>query len=173
MVPLTISETPSTLWKRPNPSNYSREKPLSSYDIEAHFTSVPVVPALNIIHTKLQQDTTCHNRTPLSIPNIMSLQRFCLKSNFFTFQDKYYKQVKGAAMGSPLSPVVDNLFMGDFETRDLSSSPNPPRIWLRFVDDTFVIYRADHTQQFHTHLSSLDPTYNSPLNPQTNKGFFP
>ena len=31
----------------------------------------------------------------------MSLLGFYLKNTFFTFQGKYYKQVKGAAMGFP------------------------------------------------------------------------
>ena len=60
-------------------------------------------------------------------------------------------------MRSPLSPVIANLFMEDFKTKALSSSPNPPRIWLRFVKDTFVVDKAEHTQQFLTHLNSLDP----------------
>ena len=47
--------------------------------------------------------------------------------------------------------------MEDFETKALSSSPNLPRIWPRFVDDTFVIHKVEHTQQFLTHLNSLDP----------------
>ena len=33
--------------------------------------------------------------------------------------------------------MVASLFMEDFEARALGSSPNSPRIWLRFVDDTF------------------------------------
>ena len=52
----------------------------------------------------------------------MSLQRCCLKSTFFTFQGKYYEQVKVAAMGSPLSAVVAYLSMENFETRALSKS---------------------------------------------------
>ena len=71
---------------------------MSSYDIKALFTLVPMDPALNIILYKLQQDTTLHSRTPLSIPNVMSLLRVCLKSTLFTFQCKYYEKVKGAAM---------------------------------------------------------------------------
>ena len=82
---------------------------MSSYNVKAPFTSVPV--DLNIIHNMLQQDTTMPSKTPFSIASIMPLLRFCLKSTFFTFQCKYYEQVKGAAMGSPLSPVVANLFM--------------------------------------------------------------
>ena len=130
---------------------------MSSYNVKAIFTSLPFDPALKTIHDKLQQDTMLPNRTSLSIPNIMSLQHFCLKSTFFTFQGKYYEQVKGAAMGSPLSPVIINLFMEDFKTRALRSLPNQPRIWLRFFNDTFVIHNAEHTQQFLSHLNFLDP----------------
>ena len=146
---------------------------MSSYDVKALFTSVPVDPSLYIIHKKIQQDTTLPSGTLLSIPNIMCLLRLCLKSTFFTFQGKYYKQVKGAAMGSPLSPLVASLFREDFETRTLSSSSNPPRIWLRFVDDTFVIHKAEYTQQFLTYINSLDPSIHSPLNLKTNKVLFP
>ena len=73
------------------------------------------------------------------------------------FQGKYYKQEQGAAMGPPIGPLVANLFMEDFKTRALSTSPNPPRIWLRDMDDTFVVHKAEHTQQFLTHFNSLNP----------------
>ena len=46
---------------------------------------------------------------------------------------------------------------GGLGNQGLSSLPNPPRIWLRFVDYTFVIHKAEHTQQFLTYLNSLDP----------------
>ena len=33
----------------------------------------------------------------------------------FSFQDQFCEQVKGAAMGSPVSPIVANLYMEYFE----------------------------------------------------------
>ena len=71
------------------------------------------------------------------------------------FQGKYYEQVQGAPMGSPISPLVANLFMEDFKARALSISPNPPSIWLRYVDDTFVVQKKEHSQQCLTHRNSL------------------
>ena len=44
-------------------------------------------------------------------------------------------------MGSPLSPIVANLYMENLEQKALSTAPNPLRFWCRFVDDTFVIHK--------------------------------
>ena len=38
----------------------------------------------------------------------------------------YYEQVHGAAMGSPISPLIANLFMEEFEVKALSTAQNPP-----------------------------------------------
>ena len=123
-----------------------------SYDVKVLFTLVLEEPSQNIICSKLQQDSTLHSRTPLSTYNIVSLLDVCLKSTFFTFQGKHYEQE--ADMGYPQRPMVVKLFMEDFKARALSS---PPQIWLRFVDDTFIVHMAEHTQQFLPHLNSLDP----------------
>ena len=32
-----------------------------------------------------------------------------------------------SAMGSPLSPIVANIFMDDFETKALETAPQPPK----------------------------------------------
>ena len=66
---------------------------MSSYDVKALFTWVPVDPELDIIHGRLQQDPLLSSRTSLSIHNIVILLEFYLKSTFFTLQSRYYEQV--------------------------------------------------------------------------------
>ena len=64
-----------------------------------------------------------------------------------------YEQVKGAAMGSPISPIVANLFMEDLETKALTTAPSTPKIWKRFVDDTFtIIQKATVLPTFILHM---------------------
>ena len=41
-------------------------------------------------------------------------------------------------MGSPVSPIVTNLYMEYFEKKALSTT-STPGLWMRYVDDTFVI----------------------------------
>ena len=82
---------------------------LSSYDVSALFTSVPVDPALKVIKDLLEKDPTLKERTVLPVEDITLLLEFCLKNTYFSFQGQFYEQVKGAAMGSPVSPIVANL----------------------------------------------------------------
>ena len=96
-----------------------------SYDVKALFTSVPIQPALTIIEKLLEEDPGLQERTSMTVKNIICLLEFCLRSTYFTFQNQYYEQVEGAAMGSPISPIVTNLYMESFETRAISTSPHP------------------------------------------------
>ena len=127
-----------------------------SYDVRALFTSMPIQPALKIIEKLLKEDTALQNRTAMSIKHIMDLLEFCLRSTYFTYQGKFYEQVEGAAMDSPISPIVANLYMENFELRALNTSPNLPLMWKRFVDDTFVVMKKAHKEEFLTHLKSVD-----------------
>ena len=98
---------------------------LSSYDVSALFTSVPIDPALNIIKDLLDKDTTLKERTVMEVGDIILLLEFCLKNTYFSFQDQFYEQVEGAAMGSPVSPIVANLYMEYLEQKALSTAPTP------------------------------------------------
>ena len=127
-----------------------------SYDVKALFTSVPIKPALEVIEKLLKEDSGLQSKTSMSTQHIMDLLEFCLRSTYFTFRGKFCEQIEGAAMGSPISPIVANLFMESFEIRALQSSLNPPSLWKRFVDDTFVIMKKAHREEFWAHLNSVD-----------------
>ena len=98
---------------------------LSSYDVTALFTLVPIDPTFNIIKDPLEQGDTLSNRTVFSVQNIIEPLGFCLHNEYFSFQNKFYEQVEGAAMGSPVSPIVANLYMEHFKAR-LSALPLTP-----------------------------------------------
>ena len=129
---------------------------MMSFDVKALFTSVPIEPALVIIEKLLKEDQNLQSRTTMSIQHIMDLLGLCLRGTYFSFNGNFYEQVEGAAMGSPISPIVANLYMEDFEARAIQSSPNPPLLWRRFVDDTFVVMKKCHREEFLQHLNSVD-----------------
>ena len=74
---------------------------ITSYDVTALFTSIPVPSTLDIIRSKLEQDAELSNRTIMSADNIIELLGFCLSNTYFVFQEEFYEQTRGASMGSP------------------------------------------------------------------------
>ena len=121
---------------------------MMSFDVESLFTSVPIEPSIEIIKKLLEDDKNLHLRTKMTVNQISCLLDFCLKTTYFTFQGKFFEHVKGAAMGSPISPIVANMFMEDLEIKALSTAPTPPTLWKRFVDDTFIIIQRSHKETF-------------------------
>ena len=133
-----------------------KEECLMSFDVKALFTSVPIEPAIRIIKKLLEEDQTLKQRTSMAVNHIVSVLEFCLRSTYFTFKGRFYEQQEGAAMGSPISPIVDNLYMEDLETKAIQSAQNPPSFWRRFVDDTLTIIKSSQIANFLQHLNSLD-----------------
>ena len=127
-----------------------------SYEVKALFTSVCIQPALTIIEKLLEEDPGLQERTSMTVKNIICLLEFCLGSTYFTFQNQYYEQVEGAAMGFPSAQLWQNCTWS-FETRAISTSPHPPLMWKRFVGDTCVIIKGAHKQEFLEHINSIDP----------------
>ena len=133
-----------------------QDESMVSYDVTALFTSVPIPPVLKIIEEKLKEDKDLPRRTSMNTRHIIQLLEFCLRSTSFVFQGQHFEQVEGAAMGSPLSPIVANIYMEHFETRALETAPHPPSLWKRYVDDTFFIQKTAHKEEFFQHLNSIE-----------------
>jgi len=57
----------------------------------------------------------------------------------------------------PLSPVIANFFMEDFEKEALELAAHKPVCWYRYVDDTFAIWLhgRERLTQFLDHLNGL------------------
>ena len=61
----------------------------------------------------------------MTADNIIELLGFCLNNTYFLFQEVFYEQTKGAAMGSPLGPIVADIYMEAFENRAISTALHP------------------------------------------------
>jgi hypothetical protein len=121
---------------------------LVSFDVESLFTKVPIMDTLDVL-----KDLFPTHGLPL---DVLPLIQKCLTSTYFQFRNVFYSQVTGTAMGSPLSPVIANIFMEDFEQKALESAPLKPKCWFRYVDDTFVIWqhRRETLDAFLNHLNT-------------------
>ena len=58
-------------------------------------------------------------------------------------------------MGSPLGPVLANIFMCHFEEKWLTNSRFSPSLWFRYVDDTFPMFdNKDNANEFLNFINS-------------------
>ena len=126
-----------------------------SFDVKTLYTNVPIDKTLEVIGNKLINDQSLEERSVLSPEQITKLVEVCLKITYFVYNSEYYEQLEGAAMGSPVSPIVVNIFMEHFEEIVLDSRF---RLWRRYVDDVFCIIKRSNVETALVYLNSLFPS---------------
>ena len=77
---------------------------------------------------------------------------------YWKYNGSIYEKKDGAAMGSPVSAVIANLYMESFEEQVITISSYEPRIWKRHVDDTFTILDRENVDDFLQHLNNQQPS---------------
>lgn len=89
----------------------------------------------------------------------MELFWYVLTVTYLQWDECFFEQNDRVAMGSSLSPVVTNFYMEKFEEMVLQSTPLKPACWLRYIDDTFVIWSCGKEKllRFLDHLNSIHP----------------
>ena len=65
-------------------------------------------------------------------------------------------------MGSPVSAVIANLYMESFEEQAITTSSYEPRIWKRYVNDTFTILDRKNVEDENVEPWRQRKTTNSP-----------
>ena len=93
---------------------------------------------------------------------LLNLLKEVLSQNIFEFNDKFYRQVVGTAMGTAVAPTYANLFMGWLEETKLLGewTGTPPRLWKRFIDDIMFIWDSsvEELELFISHLNAQHPS---------------
>ncbi|XP_062604091.1 uncharacterized protein LOC134265884, partial [Saccostrea cucullata] len=99
---------------------------------------------------------------------LLEATELVLKNNVFTFNDKYFHQVKGTAMGTKMAPTYATLTLGYLEEAlyekaneqfDAEFCEYLKRNWKRYLDDCFIIWKKDDSDLniLNDILNELDP----------------
>ena len=115
-----------------------------SFDVVSLFTNVPVEETTEIILKRIYIYINKEITTDIPKQEMKELLILCTKNVHFIFNVKTYIQVDGVAMGSPLGPVLGNIFMAELETSVIPNFSNEVKLWRRFVDDTYCLARSDY-----------------------------
>ena len=129
---------------------------LCSFDIKSLFTNVPLTYVTQICSDYLYNS----DLTPPTIPRTIFEEFLTLATTNveFSFNQTMFKQIDGVAMGSPLGPVLANIFVGHLEAQLLSNDATP-LVYTRYVDDTFAIFNnIEDSKCFLAKLERLHPS---------------
>ncbi|XP_071440799.1 uncharacterized protein [Hetaerina americana] len=125
----------------------SKNDIMVSFDVSSLFTNVPIQDSVD----------TVKELTSAGFPeDFPEMVEYCLRNSYFLWNEDFYEQREGATMGSPLSTVIANLYMEKFEKSAIETYSKKPKLWLRYVDDTFVIWQhgTKELNDFLRHLNN-------------------
>ena len=127
---------------------------IATVDVTALYTNIPHEDGIK----KVKDFLTKHNAPQEELVLVETLLEHILKKNYFEFNNEYYLQISGTAMGTRCAPNYAIIFMAELEEQFLSTVTLKPRIWKRFIDDIFIIWNhgeaelqnlLDQLNQFH------------------------
>ena len=126
-----------------------------SFDVSNLFTNVPLDLTINLILKKVYEKKLI--KTKLKKEELKELLEMCTKEMHFTFDGKIYRQTDGVCMGSPLGPVLANVFMVDLEETIVPRLQGSMPTWRRYVDDTFTIVEKGKRDEIIEALNNFHP----------------
>lgn len=99
-----------------NSSGFLRPTTLfCTFDISNLYTMLPQDESLDILEEFLTEYQLSNRLDGISIKTIRQLAEIILKETAFFYENKYYKQTIGGAMGSPFTLTLANIFMWKWE----------------------------------------------------------
>eukprot|EP00112_Aurelia_sp_Birch-Aquarium-sp1_P012412 Seg2610.4 transcript_id=Seg2610.4/GoldUCD/mRNA.D3Y31 product="hypothetical protein" protein_id=Seg2610.4/GoldUCD/D3Y31 len=125
-----------------------------SFDVKSLFTNVPLEKTINIIIRKVYDENMID--TEIGRAELQELLLLCTRHVHFIFGNETYVQTDGVAMGSPLGPLLANIFMVELEEQIIPTLSDDLIHWKRYVDDTHAYIREDKINDVIEILNSFD-----------------
>ena len=152
--------------RKQNPDLY-----MASFDVDSLFTNIPLDETIEICVKKLFGRK--HKFKGFSKSEFRSLLQFAVKDNLILFNGKYYIQIDGVAMGSPLGPTLANIFLSYWEEIWLEKCPKQfrPLYYRRYVDDTFLLFASEsHVKKFLRYMNTRHDNINFTFETEVDDG---
>ena len=119
----------------------TNNKFMVSFDVNNLFTNIPLTESINLAVSYIKQNSP---NLKLSNEDLTKLFSFATAQTHFLFNGTTYDQKDGVSMGSPLAPVLANLFMGHHENIWLQNySKSKLSFYRRYFDDTFCLFNSE------------------------------
>lgn len=127
-----------------------------SMDVDSLYTNIPIQAGIACVKNIFEK----YPDPKRPDEELLKLLEINLTRNDFMFDDKFYLQIKGTAMGKKFAPAYANIFMAHWEEEALAKCKKKPACYLRYLDDIWGIWTGSETefQEFVGILNSHDPS---------------
>ena len=153
--PSYVKDTPHFL-ERINTLRPPEQSFLVTIDVESLYTNINNTDGLRTVKSAFLKYPDPERRDK----QIYDLLELCLKNNDFTFNDEWFLQISGTAMGKKFAPSYANIFLANWEQDALKKCPKKPSCYLRYLDDIFIIWPHSEND-FNTFLQILNSHHES------------
>jgi hypothetical protein len=90
----------------------NRNMRICSFDVESMYTDIPKNGTVNVINSILESNP----EITLNIQKeILHILQTVIEQNYFQFDQQYYKQTDGLAMGVPTSSILAETYIQQME----------------------------------------------------------
>ena len=109
-----------------------------SFDVKSLFTNIPVDFTIKLVHNQLFRGEQS-KINGLSKKQFDKLLKWTCKKTTLQFNQNYYHQLDGLAMGSPLAPAMADICT-NWRTNEVFAKIKNPPVIMRYVDDLFLAF---------------------------------
>ncbi|CAF3932390.1 unnamed protein product, partial [Rotaria sordida] len=109
-----------------------------TFDVTDLYTMIPRDGAIATLRRFCQKYSINGKIGNLKIDTVIKLASVVLDTNTFAYKNKYYRQIKGGAMGSPFTMVLANIYMLEWEQKLIAHQNRHHEIYGRYIDDVFM-----------------------------------
>lgn len=107
-----------------------------SMDVASLYTNIPIKEGINCVKNIFNTYPDPHRPDE----EILKLLDINLTRNDFVFDNKFYLQIKGTAMGKKFAPAYANIYMANWESEVFLKCHKKPIHYLRYLDDIWGIW---------------------------------
>ena len=138
-----------------------------SYDVTSLFTNIILQETIDIAINLIFNHNLNVNITKKELKKLLL---FAISQTHFLFNSKCYNQIDGVAVGSPLTSVLANIFMGFYKSKWLNEyNLNKSNFYLKCADDILAaFYNGLDSLHFLDFLNKRHPNIKFTIEKQIN-----
>ena len=126
-----------------------------SFYVTSLYTNIPIIDTLNIIKDYVNNDDQFTRKTAIPQDKFLDVVHLVLATTWYTFNSQFYQQTNGVTMGGPSSSTTAEIYMHAYECTAITTALHSPKIWERFVDDVYSIFKCKYLKNFFHHINNL------------------